>query len=95
MRRVEAPVSRVRIFLAVLWRCRFKLSYGGMENPRLTFVTPCLLAGDQSLADVVAHEIAHSWYAFSTVACFLCAWDGGCLIVELKLCPCAPGSATL
>ena len=27
----------------------------------LTFVTPTLLAGDRSLADVVAHEIAHSW----------------------------------
>eukprot|EP00957_Ditylum_brightwellii_P011392 861151-Ditylum_brightwellii.AAC.1 len=33
--------------------------YGGMENPCLTFVTPTLLAGDRSLADVVAHEIAH------------------------------------
>ena len=35
--------------------------YGGMENPCLTFVTPTLVAGDKSLADVVAHEIAHSW----------------------------------
>jgi leukotriene-A4 hydrolase len=35
--------------------------FGGMENPCLTFVTPTLLAGDRSLADVVAHEIAHSW----------------------------------
>ena len=35
--------------------------YGGMENPCLTFVTPTLLAGDKSLADVVAHEIAQSW----------------------------------
>lgn len=35
--------------------------YGGMENPCLTFVTPTLLAGDRSLANVVAHEIAHSW----------------------------------
>ena len=32
-----------------------------MENPCLTFVTPTLLAGDRSLADVVAHEISHSW----------------------------------
>ena len=31
--------------------------FGGMENPCLTFVTPTLLAGDRSLADVVAHEI--------------------------------------
>jgi len=35
--------------------------YGGMENPCLTFVTPTLLAGDRSLANVVAHEVAHSW----------------------------------
>lgn len=35
--------------------------YGGMENPCLTFVTPTLLAGDRSLADVVAHEVSHSW----------------------------------
>jgi leukotriene-A4 hydrolase len=35
--------------------------YGGMENPCLTFVTPTLLSGDKSLADVIAHEIAHSW----------------------------------
>ncbi|XP_052781751.1 leukotriene A-4 hydrolase-like [Mya arenaria] len=35
--------------------------YGGMENPCRTFVTPTLLAGDRSLADVIAHEIAHSW----------------------------------
>ena len=35
--------------------------YGGMENPRLTFVTPTLLAGDRSQVRVVAHELAHSW----------------------------------
>ena len=35
--------------------------YGGMENPCLTFATPTLLAGDGSLADLVAHEIMHSW----------------------------------
>ena len=35
--------------------------YGGMENPRLTFLTPSLLAGDRSLVNVVAHELAHSW----------------------------------
>ncbi|KAJ2325400.1 Leucyl aminopeptidase yscIV, partial [Coemansia sp. RSA 2702] len=35
--------------------------FGGMENPCLTFVTPTLLAGDRSLTDVIAHEIAHSW----------------------------------
>ena len=35
--------------------------YGGTENVCLTFATPTLLAGDRSLADVIAHEIAHSW----------------------------------
>ena len=35
--------------------------YGGMENPCLTFASSTLLAGDRSLADVIAHEIAHSW----------------------------------
>lgn len=35
--------------------------YGGMENPRMTFLTPTLLAGDRSLVDVVSHELAHSW----------------------------------
>jgi hypothetical protein len=35
--------------------------YGGMENPRLTFLTPSLLAGDRSLVSVVAHELAHAW----------------------------------
>ncbi|MEY4547132.1 MAG: hypothetical protein RL685_3327 [Pseudomonadota bacterium] len=35
--------------------------YGGMENPRLTFLTPSLIAGDRSLVNVVAHELAHSW----------------------------------
>jgi leukotriene-A4 hydrolase len=35
--------------------------YGGMENPRLAFLTPTLLAGDRSLANVLAHELAHSW----------------------------------
>jgi len=35
--------------------------YGGMENPRLTFLTPTLLAGDKSLVGVVSHELAHSW----------------------------------
>lgn len=35
--------------------------FGGMENPRLTFATPTLLAGDKSLVAVIAHELAHSW----------------------------------
>jgi aminopeptidase N len=35
--------------------------FGGMENPRLTFVTPTILAGDRSLTSLIAHELAHSW----------------------------------
>ncbi len=35
--------------------------YGGMENPRLTFATPTIIAGDRSLTALVAHELAHSW----------------------------------
>ena len=39
-----------------------------MENPCLTFVTPTLLAGDRSLADVVAHELTHR--------CAMVGWGG-------------------
>ncbi len=35
--------------------------FGGMENPRITFATPTILAGDRSLVSLVAHELAHSW----------------------------------
>jgi aminopeptidase N len=35
--------------------------FGGMENPRLTFATPTVIAGDKSLTSLVAHELAHSW----------------------------------
>ena len=35
--------------------------FGGMENPRLTFATPTVIAGDKSLVGLVAHELAHSW----------------------------------
>jgi leukotriene-A4 hydrolase len=35
--------------------------FGGMENPRLTFATPTILAGDKSLVALLAHELAHSW----------------------------------
>jgi leukotriene-A4 hydrolase len=34
---------------------------GGMENPRLSFITPTVVAGDKSLVSVIAHELAHSW----------------------------------
>ncbi|MBC6605643.1 M1 family metallopeptidase [Hymenobacter sp. BT188] len=35
--------------------------FGGMENPRLTFVTPTVITGDRSLTSLIAHELAHSW----------------------------------
>ena len=35
--------------------------FGGMENPRLTFATPTIIAGDKSLTSLIAHELAHSW----------------------------------
>lgn len=35
--------------------------FGGMENPRLTFATPTIIAGDKSLVALIAHELAHSW----------------------------------
>ena len=63
----EMIVAAETLFGAYDWE-RFDLlcmppsfPYGGMENPRLTFLTPTLLAGDRSLVDVVAHELAHSW----------------------------------
>ena len=34
---------------------------GGMENPRINFITPTIIAGDKSLLALVAHELAHSW----------------------------------
>ena len=35
--------------------------FGGMENPRLSFITPTVIAGDKSLTALIAHELAHSW----------------------------------
>jgi aminopeptidase N len=35
--------------------------FGGMENPKLTFATPTIIAGDKSLVSLIAHELAHSW----------------------------------
>ncbi|XP_009121758.1 leucine aminopeptidase isoform X1 [Brassica rapa] len=35
--------------------------YGGMENPRMVFLTPTVIKGDATGAQVVAHELAHSW----------------------------------
>lgn len=35
--------------------------FGGMENPRLSYITPTVIVGDKSLVSLVAHELAHSW----------------------------------
>lgn len=35
--------------------------FGCMENPRLSFITPTVIAGDKSLVNLIAHELAHSW----------------------------------
>jgi leukotriene-A4 hydrolase len=35
--------------------------WGGMENPRLSFITPTVIAGDKSLVGLIAHELAPSW----------------------------------
>jgi len=62
--------------------------YGGMENPNITFVTPTLIAGDRSLADVVAHEIAHSWTGnLVTNATWEHFWlnEGFTMMVERKI----------
>ncbi|KAL8615198.1 hypothetical protein ACOMHN_029214 [Nucella lapillus] len=62
--------------------------YGGMENPCLTFVTPTLLAGDRSLANVVAHEISHSWTGnLVTNSTFEDFWlnEGHTMFVERKI----------
>lgn len=65
---VEAMLQAAeRLFGAYRWG-RYDLlvlppsfPFGGMENPRLTFATPTIIAGDRSLVSLVAHELAHSW----------------------------------
>ena len=49
-----------------------RLAFGGMENPCLTFVTPTLLTGDKSNANVIAHEISHSWTGCPFVFDYVC-----------------------
>lgn len=39
----------------------YSFPFGGMENPRLTFLNPTVIVGDKSLISVTAHELAHSW----------------------------------
>jgi aminopeptidase N len=35
--------------------------FGGMENPRLTFLTPTAIIGTRGQATLVTHELAHAW----------------------------------
>jgi len=35
--------------------------YGGMENPRLTFVTPTAILGTRGQTALITHELAHAW----------------------------------
>ena len=62
--------------------------FGGMENPRLTFATPTVIAGDRSLVSLVAHELAHSWSGnLVTNATWRDFWlnEGVTTYVELRL----------
>lgn len=56
--RMVGPYRWERYDLLVMPRA---FAYGGMENPRLSFISPSLLAGDRSLVAVIVHELAHSW----------------------------------
>ena len=58
LQNICGPYEWERLDLLVL---PANFSYGGMENPNMIFLTPTLLAGDRSLANVMLHEIAHSW----------------------------------
>jgi len=35
--------------------------YGGMENPRLTFLTPTAILGNRGQTALITHELAHAW----------------------------------
>jgi len=35
--------------------------YGGMENPRLTFLTPTAILGTRGQTCLITHELAHAW----------------------------------
>src|SRR5688572_18333818 len=56
--RLARPYRWDRYDLLVMPRA---FAYGGMENPRLSFISPSIVAGDRSLVSTVVHELAHSW----------------------------------
>ena len=62
--------------------------YGGMENPRLSFITPTVIVGDKSLVSLIAHELAHSWSGnLVTNATWKDVWlnEGFTSYVELRI----------
>jgi aminopeptidase N len=56
--RMAGPYRWDRYDLLIMPR---SFPFGGMENPRLSFISPSLVAGDRSLVSVIVHELAHSW----------------------------------
>ena len=56
--RMAGPYRWDRYDLLVMPRA---FAFGGMENPRLSFISPSTIAGDRSLVSVIVHELAHSW----------------------------------
>lgn len=64
----EAMISRAEYLYGPYYWGRYDMlvlppsfPFGGMENPRLTFLTPTVIVGDMSLTSLIAHELAHSW----------------------------------
>jgi leukotriene-A4 hydrolase len=56
--RMVGPYRWDRYDLLIMPRA---FAYGGMENPRLSFISPSTVAGDRSLVAVIVHEMSHSW----------------------------------
>jgi leukotriene-A4 hydrolase len=56
--RMAGPYRWERYDVLVMPRA---FAYGGMENPRISFISPSIIAGDRSLVATVVHELAHSW----------------------------------
>ncbi len=56
--RMAGPYRWDRYDILVMPRA---FAFGGMENPRLSFISPSIIAGDRSLVAVIVHEMSHSW----------------------------------
>ena len=56
--RIAGPYRWDRYDILIMPRA---FAYGGMENPRLSFISPSIVAGDRSLVSTIVHEMAHSW----------------------------------